>query len=39
MGAEGIPNQQQRKATDDDLFRHIYNVSIITALSYLLTVI
>ncbi|KAG2401477.1 uncharacterized protein HKW66_Vig0194870 [Vigna angularis] len=25
MGSEGIPNQQQRKATDDDLFRQIYN--------------
>lgn len=38
MGSEGIPNQQQRKATDDDLFRQIYNVSFITALNYLLTV-
>ncbi|CAJ1977166.1 unnamed protein product [Sphenostylis stenocarpa] len=25
MGSEGIPTQQQTKATEDDFFRHIYN--------------
>ena len=38
MASEGKPNQKQstyRKTTEEDLFRHMYNVSSVTAANYL----
>ena len=34
MGSEGKANQKHRNAAEDDLLRHIYNVSFITAIFF-----
>ena len=36
MGSEGNPNQKHRNATEDNLFRHIYNVSFMTFVNLLI---